>query len=224
MSTIRSGRASGASASSSATFVSGPVGTSVTAPSRARIASAMKLTACSAARRPRGGGSSGPSSPLSPWTCAATDGGAHERPLGAGRDRHVAATGELEHAQRVRRRLVERLVAGDGRDAEQLELGRGEREQERDRVVVAGVAVEDDRRRCSAATSSTSARARERALRAERGGRAGAGGAGAAQRLRVARPSSSETTRQAVKASPAPVPSTRDDRARAPRATSTPSS
>ena len=35
------------------------------------------------------GGSSGPSSPLSPWTCAATCELAHERPVGAGGDRHV---------------------------------------------------------------------------------------------------------------------------------------
>ena len=44
-------------------------------------------------------------------------------------------------------RLLERLVAVDGRDADELELRAREREQERDRVVVPGVAVEDDRRR-----------------------------------------------------------------------------
>ena len=59
------------------------------------------------------------------------------------RDRHVRAAGELEHAERVVGRLLERLVAVDGRHAEQLDLGAREREQERDRVVVARVAVEE---------------------------------------------------------------------------------
>ena len=40
-----------------------------------------------------------------------------------------------------------RLVADDGRHADELDLGRGDREHERDRVVVAGVAVDEDRRR-----------------------------------------------------------------------------
>jgi hypothetical protein len=70
-----------------------------------------------------------------------------ERPVGAGRDRDVAATRELEHAERVRRRLLERLVAGDGRDGPQLDLRARQREQDRDRVVVARVAVEEDRGR-----------------------------------------------------------------------------
>ena len=39
-----------------------------------------------------------------------------ERPVGAGCDRNIGAAGELEHLERVARRLVERLVAGDGRD------------------------------------------------------------------------------------------------------------
>ena len=46
---------------------------------------------------------------------------------------------------RVRRRLLERLVAVHRGDAEQLELRAREREQQRDRVVVPGIAVEDDR-------------------------------------------------------------------------------
>jgi hypothetical protein len=48
---------------------------------------------------------------------------AHERRVGACRDRHVGAVDELEEAQRVRGRLVEGLVARDGRDADELELG-----------------------------------------------------------------------------------------------------
>ena len=69
---------------------------------------------------------------------------ADQRARGAGRDRDVVAADVVEHADRVRRRLLQRLVAGHGGDAEQPDLGAGEREQDRDRVVVAGVAVEDD--------------------------------------------------------------------------------
>ena len=95
--------------------------------------------------RPRGGGSVGAVE-------ARSRRGRGRRPLAArtsGRSAPAATgtsprPGELEHPQRVGGRLGERLVAGDGRDAEQLELGRGQREQDRDRVVVAGVAVEDD--------------------------------------------------------------------------------
>ena len=54
---------------------------------------------------------SGPSSPVSPWTYAATTRSRTSGAVGAGGDRHVAAAGELEHAQRVRGRLLERLVA-----------------------------------------------------------------------------------------------------------------
>ena len=68
--------------------------------------------------------------------------------------RDVAPAGDLERDERVAGRLVERLVAGDGRDADQLDLGRGEREQDRDRVVVAGIAVDDDRDRHRSASTS----------------------------------------------------------------------
>src|ERR671920_1921794 len=68
----------------------------------------------------------------------------HEWTVRAGGDGDVGAVDELEHAQRVRGRLLERLIAGDRRDAEELELGRRECEQQRDRVVVTGVAVEQD--------------------------------------------------------------------------------
>src|SRR5919201_4679577 len=67
-----------------------------------------------------------------------------KRALRAGRDGYVGAADELEHLQRVRARLLQGLVAVDGGDAEQLDLGAREREQKGDRVVVAGVAVEND--------------------------------------------------------------------------------
>ena len=68
--TIRSssGRRLGVARQKSATFVSGPTGISVTGSSEARIRSARKSTACSATGPRDGSGSSGPSSPLSPWT------------------------------------------------------------------------------------------------------------------------------------------------------------
>ena len=47
---------------------------------------------------------------------------AHEGPVGAGGDGDVVASDEVEHADGVRGRLLQRLVPRDGRDAEQLEL------------------------------------------------------------------------------------------------------
>ena len=70
---------------------------------------------------------------------------AHERLRCTRGDGDVLASGEVEHADRVRRRLLERLVAVHGRDREQLELRARDGEQQRDRVVVARIAVEDDR-------------------------------------------------------------------------------
>ena len=69
-----------------------------------------------------------------------------ERAGGAGRDGHVSPPDKLEYPEGVRGRLVECLVAGDRRDAEELELGARERKQKRDRVIVPRVAVEQDRR------------------------------------------------------------------------------
>ena len=128
-------------------LVSGPVGTSVTGCGLAAIVRSRKSTACSPSGSCRAGGSVGPSRPLSPWTCDATVSSRVERAIGAGRDRDVGAAGEVEHAQRIRRRLLERLVAVDRGDAENLDLRAREREEQCDRVVVPRVAVEDDRDR-----------------------------------------------------------------------------
>ena len=141
-----------------------------------------------------------------------------------------AATGtssrpdEREHVQRVVGRLLERLVAVHGRDAEQLDLGACQRQQERDRVVVARIAVDDDRvvtRRVSRLARPPSAgKAARRSGRPQspRPRRRGAGPP------RASRPSSSETSRQAVNASPAAVPSTASTAGGSARATSSPSS
>ena len=187
ISTIRSGRASGASASSSATFVSGPVGDE----RDAAVAGADLLgeERRPRARRParrRGGGRSGPSSPALAVDVRRDVALAHERPRRARGDRHVAAAGELEHAQRVRGRLLERLVARDGRHADAARpparrARAGARSRRRgpgsqSRTIGVGVtgAVSRRPRRRSAA------RAARRARRGER-----AGGARPAQRLLV---------------------------------------
>ncbi len=67
------------------------------------------------------------------------------RPRAAGVDGHVGAPGELANAARVLCRERERHVAGNGGHPEHLKLGRGQREQERHCVVLAGVAIDDDR-------------------------------------------------------------------------------
>ncbi len=69
----------------------------------------------------------------------------HERRRRAGRDGHVRAVEQREHPERVARRLAQPDVAADGRDPQDLELRAGERERDRERVVVSRVAVEQDR-------------------------------------------------------------------------------
>ncbi len=70
---------------------------------------------------------------------------ASERPIGAPRNRHVVPAYELQHPQRVPRRLLDRLVAVDGGDADQLHLRARQCQQNGDRVVVTRVAVDEDR-------------------------------------------------------------------------------
>ena len=187
-------------------------------PARRRDRSARKSTACSATGAALGGGSVGPSSPVSPWTYAATNGSrtsGRSAPAATGTSR---AADELEHAERVRRRLLERLVAGDRRHAEQLDLRAREREQQRDRVVVARVAVEEDRVVMQYRVYLV--RGRQRRLRAGREAAIAPAAQARASASSRRRPSSSETTRHAVNASPAAVPSTASTRGAAARATS----
>ncbi len=61
-----------------------------------------------------------------------------------GRDRNVAPADMVEHFDRVRRRLLQRLIAGDRCHPEQRYLRARERQQQRDRVVMPRIAVEDD--------------------------------------------------------------------------------
>ena len=67
-----------------------------------------------------------------------------------------ALTKELHDPQRVLRRLGHRLVPLDGRDPEHLHLGAGQREHERDHIVVARVAIDQNRNRHQRAGISSS--------------------------------------------------------------------
>jgi len=69
---------------------------------------------------------------------------AHERPVAARRDRHIPEPCDGRDGQRVAGDLLEGLVAGDGRHRDQIDIGVACGEEERDGIVVAGVAVEED--------------------------------------------------------------------------------
>jgi hypothetical protein len=70
-------------------------------------------------------------------TCAACDHG------------HRLSIGDFAHDAGVARRERSAHVAGNGRDAEQVDLGRGESEQQRDAIVDARVAIENYSQRLS---------------------------------------------------------------------------
>ena len=70
---------------------------------------------------------------------------AHERAIGAGGDGHVGASGAVQHPDGVRGGLGQGLVPRHRRHAEQLDLVAGQREEQRGRIVVTWVAVDDDR-------------------------------------------------------------------------------
>ena len=171
MSTMRSTRsaASGRSASRSATFVSGPSGTRVTGVLGREQALGEEFDRVLLDRSATRGGEIGAVQAGLAVRVGRDDELAHERPVGAGRDGEVGSSGELEHAEGIGGDLVERLVPGDGRDAEDLELGAGEREQEGDRVVLARVAVDEDGDHARTASGiSTVTAARSRPLGEER--------------------------------------------------------
>jgi hypothetical protein len=71
---------------------------------------------------------------------------ADERAVGACRNLDVVSADELEDAERIGGRLLQRLVAGDCRHPAHLQLRARKRQEQRDRIVVPRVAVEEDRR------------------------------------------------------------------------------
>ena len=66
----------------------------------------------------------------------------HQRLAGAGGHRDVGAAGQVQHPQRVLRRLRQVDVAVHGRDQPEVDLGAGQRQQDRQRVVDAGIGVD----------------------------------------------------------------------------------
>jgi hypothetical protein len=69
----------------------------------------------------------------------------HERTGGAGGDRDVGAARQRQHPQGVVGRGPKAGVATDGGHGEELELGSREAQDERKRVVMAGIAIEHER-------------------------------------------------------------------------------
>ena len=73
------------------------------------------------------------------------DGFSHHRPAAAGIDLDIAAAGELADHARVALREIDAGIAGYHGDAEDLQgVGRGEGQQQGDRVVLTGIAIHDD--------------------------------------------------------------------------------
>ena len=171
-------------------FVSGPTGTSVTGSAEPRMRSARKSTACWATGRALRLGERGPVEAGFPVHVGGDEELAGER-AGRRRRRPGRRPGRRARARGGRSRSSSSSVwlPGDGRDAEKVELGAREREQKRDRVVVARVAVEQDRRasRTAVSISSTSAAVGSDGLRARAATRRSRRGARAPERLRPAR-------------------------------------
>ena len=130
--------------SRSATFVSGPVGMSVTGVEEARDRPLHEVDGVLAERASAGGRQRRAVEAAVAVHVRRNGELTVERPVGAGGHGNVGAPGEIEHAKSICRRLLERLVPVDGRHTEHVELRARERQQQRDRVVVAGIAVEDD--------------------------------------------------------------------------------
>ena len=96
-------------------------------------------------QRHGGLGQHGAVRPLSPCTYSAVSSGRRIGRGAAGMDRDVAAAGQRQDLPRVALGPRQRHVAGDRGDRQDLDLvGRAQRQQDGDGVVLAGVAVEDD--------------------------------------------------------------------------------
>ena len=69
--------------------------------------------------------------------------GADQGPVGAGEDGDVGIA-DLGGQKRVSRRLFEADIAGDGRQPKHPHVRRGQRHDDRDRVVGSGVGVDEE--------------------------------------------------------------------------------
>ena len=166
--TMRSMFAPPVRSSSRATFVSGPVGTSVTGVGARRDRPLHEVDGMLAERRPAGGRKRRAVEPA-----LAVDVGGHGELARRAADRRRQRPGCRRRPTRSSTRsafcgrLLERLVAVHRRHAEHLELRACEREQQRDRVVVPRIAVEDDRDAHRAEYGVDLGRGRQGRLRAE---------------------------------------------------------
>ena len=91
-----------------------------------------------------GSGRSGPSIPGLAVHIFGRDQLTNQWPIGAGADGDVAPARQLADHARVAAGQLQRNIAGDGRDAEHLDLGACEGQQDGDGVVLAGIGVDDD--------------------------------------------------------------------------------
>ena len=133
----------------SATLVRGPRVASVMGSVAAVSVSTRKSTAWAASAGRLGSGRSAPSIPVGPVDVFGGLRLAHHGPRAAGVDRHLGPACQIPDPAGIVLGPGQRHVARDGGDAEQIEFfGRGEREQEGDGVVLARVAV-DDQRSCT---------------------------------------------------------------------------
>jgi hypothetical protein len=131
---------SGAARRARAMLVSGPVGTNHT-PSFPRTVSMMKPTASRLAGGPDGSGKLGAVEPALAVHVAGGELRSDQRPAGAGVDGDVDAQQVAQHDCIPGRRL-ERCVAGNGGDPEQIRVAGGN--DQRDGVVVTWIAIEED--------------------------------------------------------------------------------
>ena len=74
--------------------------------------------------------------------------GAHHGADGAGEDLDVRPAGQFADLAGIHLGPRQRHVAGHRRDAKHLELRRGQRQQDRHGVVLAGIGVDDDGKGC----------------------------------------------------------------------------
>ena len=126
-------------------LVSGPVGTIVTGSADARSSRAIRPDRSRRVRLGAGLGQLGAVEARGTVDLGRDPQRPDERPVRAGGDGDVGPAREGQDAQRVAGRRLERRVPADRRDAEQVDLGSRDREEDGERVVVPGVAIEDDR-------------------------------------------------------------------------------
>jgi hypothetical protein len=71
----------------------------------------------------------------------------HQRAARSGRDRNVGPPADLEYPERIQRGLLGAGIPENRRDRQHVQLRRAQREQQRHRIVHAGVGVDQDAQR-----------------------------------------------------------------------------